>query len=152
MYLSPYNGDKIRTITRILVNARTGTTPHLIYSKFRGDSGRNGWVRIGNGGGRRPREFPGLYVSQTLSQPPKRIRLRHSKPRARQVASSVVWGSKVDMAAGISTWNCCATEKSFLFVAAESLCGATASPGNFLGPEDTVNDTHSCKPAEVIIE
>ena len=38
------------------------------------------------------------------------------------------------------------------FVVAESLCSATVSPGNFLGPEDTVHDTHFCEPAKVIIE
>ena len=37
------------------------------------------------------------------------------------------------------------------FVVAESLCGATVSRGNFLRPEDTVNDTHFCEPAKVII-
>ena len=43
-------------------------------------------------------------------------------------------------------------EKIVSFVVAESLCGATISPGNFLGPEDTVNDTHFREPAKVIIE
>ena len=37
-------------------------------------------------------------------------------------------------------------------VVAESLCGATVSRGNFLGPEDTVHDTHFREPAKAIIE
>ena len=80
MYLVTVQWRQNRTITCILVNARTATTPHLIYSKFRGGSGRNGWVDIENGRGRWPREFPGLYESQTMYQPPKRFRLRHTKP------------------------------------------------------------------------
>ena len=43
-------------------------------------------------------------------------------------------------------------EKIVSFVVAESLWGATVSRGNFLGPEDTVHDTHFREPAEVIIE
>ena len=43
--------------------------------------------------------------------------------------------------------------KIVYFVVAESLCGTTVSRrGNFLGPEDTVNDTHFRQPAKVIIE
>ena len=38
------------------------------------------------------------------------------------------------------------------FVVAESLCGATVSRGNFLGPEDTVHDTHFREPAKAIIK
>ena len=38
------------------------------------------------------------------------------------------------------------------FVVAENLCGATVSRGNFLGPEDTVHDTHFREPAKAIIE
>ena len=38
------------------------------------------------------------------------------------------------------------------FVVAESLCGATVSRGNFLGPENTVHDTHFREAAKVIIE
>ena len=42
--------------------------------------------------------------------------------------------------------------KSVYIVVAESLCGITVSGGNFLGPEDTVHDTHFRQPAKVIIE
>ena len=42
--------------------------------------------------------------------------------------------------------------KIVFFVVAESLCGATASRGNFLGPENTVHDIHFREPAEVIVE
>ena len=38
------------------------------------------------------------------------------------------------------------------FVVAESLCGTTVSRGNFLGPEDTVHDTHFRERAKVVIE
>ena len=43
-----------------------------------------------NGQGKFPRKFPDLYVSQTLSQPPKRIQLRHKAPELAklQAASS----------------------------------------------------------------
>ena len=37
------------------------------------------------------------------------------------------------------------------FVVAESLCGAIVSRGSFLGPEDTVHDTHFREPAKAII-
>ena len=42
--------------------------------------------------------------------------------------------------------------KIVYFVIAESLCGTTVSRGNFLGPEDTVHDTHFREQAKVIIE
>ena len=48
-------------------------------------------------------------------------------PRARQIASRVVCGSKVDIAAGISARDSVAMEKSFLELVFEVLCGATAT-------------------------
>ena len=47
--------------------------------------------------------------------------------RAHQIAGRVVCGSYVDIAAGISTRDSVATEKSFLLLVLEGLCGATAS-------------------------
>ena len=38
------------------------------------------------------------------------------------------------------------------FVVAESLCGTTVSRGNFLGPKDTVHDTHFRERDKAIIE
>ena len=48
-------------------------------------------------------------------------------PRASQIASRVVCGSKVDIVAGISARNSVAMEKSFLQLVFEVLCGATAT-------------------------
>ena len=48
-------------------------------------------------------------------------------PQARQIAGRVVYGSKVDIVAGNSARNSAAMEKSFLQLAFEVLCGATAT-------------------------
>ena len=62
-------------------------------------------------------------------------------PRAHETASSIVCGSQVHMAAGISTRNRATMEKSSLFVEVESLCGATCYPLRTPRLEDTVLDT-----------
>ena len=48
-------------------------------------------------------------------------------PRARQIASRVVYGSKVDIVAGVSVRDSAAMEKSMLQLAFEVLCSATAT-------------------------
>ena len=48
-------------------------------------------------------------------------------PRASQIASRVVCGSKVDIVAGISARDSVAMEESFLQLVFEVLCGATAT-------------------------
>ena len=48
-------------------------------------------------------------------------------PRASQIAGRVVCGSKVDIAAGVSGRDSVATEKSFLQLVFEVLCGVTAT-------------------------
>ena len=48
-------------------------------------------------------------------------------PRARQVAGRAVCGSDVGIAVGISIRDSAATEKSFLQLVIEGLCGATAT-------------------------
>ena len=48
-------------------------------------------------------------------------------PRASQIAGRVVCGSKVDIVAGISARDSVATEKSFLQLVFEVLCGAVAT-------------------------
>ena len=48
-------------------------------------------------------------------------------PRASQVAGRVVYGSKVDIVAGISARDSVAMEKSFLQLVFEVLCGAIAT-------------------------
>ena len=48
-------------------------------------------------------------------------------PRASQIAGRVVCGSKVDIVAGVSTWDSAAMEKSFLQLVFEVLCGAKAT-------------------------
>ena len=48
-------------------------------------------------------------------------------PRASQIADRVVWGSKVNITAGISARDSVAMEKSFLQLVFEVLCGATAT-------------------------
>ena len=45
-------------------------------------------------------------------------------PRARQIAGSVVCGGYIDIVAGISTRDSAATEKSFVKLVCEGLCGA----------------------------
>ena len=55
------------------------------------------------------------------------IQFRHTKPRARQIASGAVCGSKVDIAAGVNARDSAATEKSFLYLVFEVLCGVTAT-------------------------
>ena len=56
------------------------------------------------------------------------------------------------MAAGISTRNGAAMEKSFLFVEVESLCGAMDYPLRTPRQEDTVLDAHTREPITVITE
>ena len=56
------------------------------------------------------------------------------------------------MAAGISTRNPAAMEKSSLFVEVESLCGATGYPLRTPRLEDTVLDAHTREPITVITE
>ena len=48
-------------------------------------------------------------------------------PRARQIESRVVCGSKADIVAGISARDSAAMENSFLQLVFEVLCGATAT-------------------------
>ena len=73
-------------------------------------------------------------------------------PRAHETASSIVFGSQVHMAAGISTRNGATMEKSSLFVEVESLCGATGYPLRTPRLEDTVLDAHTREPTTVITE
>ena len=49
------------------------------------------------------------------------------RPRASQIASRVVCGSKVDIAAGVSARDSVAMEKPFLQLVFEVLCDATAT-------------------------
>ena len=56
------------------------------------------------------------------------------------------------MAAGISTQNRAAMEKSSLFVEVESLCGATGYPLRTHRLEDTVLDAYTREPITVITE
>ena len=56
------------------------------------------------------------------------------------------------MAAGISTRNRAAMEKSSLFVEVESLCGATGYPLRTPRLEDTVLDAYTREPITVITE
>ena len=57
------------------------------------------------------------------------MQLTHAtrSPRARQVAGRVVCRSEVDITAGINPRDSAATEKSFLELVFEGLCGATVT-------------------------
>ena len=70
-------------------------------------------------------------VHQLVQKPASAAQMQFThatrSPRAQQIAGSAVCGSQVDIAVGISTRYCAATEKSFLSLVLEGLCGATAS-------------------------
>ena len=73
-------------------------------------------------------------------------------PRAHETASSIVCGSQVHTAAGISTRNRATMEKSYLLLQVESLCGATSYPLRTPRLEDTVLDAHTREPITFITE
>ena len=73
-------------------------------------------------------------------------------PRAHETASSIVCGSLVHMAAGISTRNRATMEKLSLLLKVESLCGATSYPLRTPRLEDSVLDAHTREPIPVITE
>ena len=90
-------------------------------------------------------------VCEPKSVSADQIRSTHGtqSPRA---ASSIVCGSEVDMAAGISTRNRATMEKSSLLLQVESLFGATGYPLRTPRLEDTVLDAHTRESITVITE
>ena len=95
-----------------------------------------------------------MYVNQSLSQPPKRMRLTpHEAPeRAKlQAASSGVVRLTSPLELAYETpvrWK----YRFFFFVVAENLCGATVTLSDLLELKDTVLDPDFCELTMSMIE
>ena len=90
-------------------------------------SGRNVLWCVGDGG----RGICSSDVHRLAQKPVSAAQMQFThatrSPRASQIAGRVVYGSKVDIAAGVSAQGSVAMEKSFLQLVFEVLCGATAT-------------------------
>ena len=91
-------------------------------------------------------------MNQSLSQPPKQIRLTpHKAPELTKLQAASSGGVRL-------TWPLKLAHETALrreivaFVVAESLCGPRVSLGDLLGLKDPVLDTHFREPSMAIIE
>ena len=82
---------------------------------------------------------------KSLSQPPKCSSLTPRNPRASQIAGTVVCGSKVNIAEGVSARDSVAMEKSFLQLVFEVLVRCNSKPSSTPRLPPTALVVHSCK-------
>ena len=138
----------LKLLKRILVNRAYQLTRALLFPA-RAETDESTTSTVEDGG--RERLWSGCEPKPVSAD---QIHSTHGtqSPRAHKTARSIVCGSKIHMAAGISTRNRATMEKSSVFVEVESLCGATGYPLRTPRLKDIMLDAHTREPITVITE